>query len=136
VGLELLKTGGNNLRQVALLVAVGNLDGLINLAVLQRAGNRRGEGAGLAAGGREGQRAVNHDADGPAGHDEQNSDDRQRRPCHLLKHREQIPADGGFRLLEEQDRGVGHVAQNQSCNVCENHELISSSELFETLIES
>ena len=50
VGLEFLQTRHDNLGQVALLVTVRNLDGFIQLAFAQRAGNRRGERPGLFAG--------------------------------------------------------------------------------------
>ena len=41
VGLELLQAGGDDLGQVALLVALGNFDGFIDLAFTQGAGQRR-----------------------------------------------------------------------------------------------
>ncbi len=124
VGLELLQTGGDNLCQMALLVAVGNLDGFLDLAVLQGSGDGRGKGTRLAAGSREGEGAINHDTDRPAGHEEQDNDNDLGQEAHLLPQRDRIPSDAAFGLLEEQDRGLVHVAQNQSCNVCENHELI------------
>ena len=39
VGPEFLQASGDDLRQVALLVALGDLDGFVNLAFAQRAGN-------------------------------------------------------------------------------------------------
>src|SRR5205814_9907001 len=42
-GLELRKAGGDHLGNVALLVALGNGDGFVKLAVLEGAGNLRSE---------------------------------------------------------------------------------------------
>jgi hypothetical protein len=47
VSSELLQTRDDNLRQVALLVTIGNLDGFVELAFAQRAGNRRSKRARL-----------------------------------------------------------------------------------------
>ena len=47
---ELLQASGDNFGQVRLLVAVGNLDRLVQTAILQRAGNLGGELARLLAG--------------------------------------------------------------------------------------
>ena len=60
---ELLQAGGDDLRQMALLVALGNLDGLVDLAFAQGAGDRGGEHARLLAGGAVSHGAVDHDAD-------------------------------------------------------------------------
>ena len=79
-----MQASGDNLGQVALLVALGNLDGFVDLAIAQRAGHGRSKRARLLAGGAEGHPAVDHDADRPARHDEQNDD-------HDL--RQDIPSD-------------------------------------------
>ena len=50
VRLEFLQTGHDDLRQVALLVTVGNLDGFIQLAFAQRAGHGRSELRATACG--------------------------------------------------------------------------------------
>ncbi len=50
-GAELLQAGGDHFGQMRLLVAVGDLDGFFELAVLQRAGNLGRELARLLAGG-------------------------------------------------------------------------------------
>ena len=50
VGLEFLQASGDDLRQVALLVALGNLDRFVDLAFAQGAGNGGSERARLLAG--------------------------------------------------------------------------------------
>ena len=75
MSLEFLQTGHDNLGQMALVVAVGNLDGFVQLAFAQRAGNGRSELARLLARAVIGDQAVDHDADGPGRHEEQNDDD-------------------------------------------------------------
>src|SRR2546425_947707 len=50
VGLELHQAGGDHFRQVALLVALGHFDGLVNLALAQSSRNGGGERTRLVAG--------------------------------------------------------------------------------------
>src|SRR5271165_5638776 len=49
VGLELHQAGGHNLGQMALLVALGNLDGFVDAAIAQSTGNCRSERTRLLA---------------------------------------------------------------------------------------
>ena len=109
VGLELLQAGGDDLGQVALLVALGDLDGFLDLAFTQGAGNRGSKGARLLAGGAERHGAIDHDANRPARHDEQNDDDDLRQNSHLFPEGDGIPAHGGF--LENPGGSRGHVAE-------------------------
>ena len=50
VSAELHQASGNNLGQMALLVALGNLDGFVNAAIAKRAGDCRSKCARLLAG--------------------------------------------------------------------------------------
>ena len=61
--LEFRKTGGDNLGNVALLVALGDSDGFVEFAVLERAGNLLHEQARLLARVVVHQEAINHDAE-------------------------------------------------------------------------
>src|ERR1019366_4020142 len=83
MGLKFLQPGDDYLREVALLVTVGNFDGFIELAFAQRAGDCRSEQAALFAGTLERHVAVDHNADGPRRHEEQDNDDRFRRLTHV-----------------------------------------------------
>ena len=103
VGLEFLKTRRNYLGQVALLVALGHADGFIQLALAQCAGHRRSELAGLFTSGVEGNPAVNHHADRPGRHDEENDDDDPGQPAHLLPQRNGVPAYAARIILKEPD---------------------------------
>jgi hypothetical protein len=87
---------------VALLVPVGNLDGLVQLAFAQRARHSRGEQPRLLAGRVEGQDAVNHHADGPGGHAEQDDHHDLGHQAHLVPQRADVPTYG--RLLQQQKR--------------------------------
>ena len=75
VRLEFLQTGHHDLRQVALLVTVGDLDRFVQLAFAQRAGHGRSELPRLLTRGAVGHQAVDHDADRLGRHDEQADDD-------------------------------------------------------------
>jgi hypothetical protein len=66
VGLELHQASGNNLGQMALLVALGNLDGLVDAAIAQGSGDCGSEGARLLASRVVCHGAIDHDADRPA----------------------------------------------------------------------
>src|SRR5512135_622173 len=78
VGTEFLQARGHYLSQMALLIALGYADGFVNLAFAQGARYRGSKGPRLLACGAERHPAVNHHADGPAGHDEQNDNYRLR----------------------------------------------------------
>src|SRR5205085_9586132 len=84
---KLLQTRYDYLREVALLVAIGNLDGFGELAFTQRAGDCRSKCARLTRSGLERDQAVNHDADGPSRHDEHGDNDGLTEPRHLVPHR-------------------------------------------------
>jgi len=92
VCLELLQPCRDDFRQVRLLVALGDVNGFLDLAIAQRARYQRSKRAGLIAGGGERQPAINHDADGPRGHDEQGDNDRASRPAHLTPQGERVPS--------------------------------------------
>src|SRR5262249_21707735 len=71
VRLEFLQAGGDNLGQVALLIALGYANGFIKLAVTQRAGNGGSELPRLFTGSVESHPTIDHHADRPGGHDQQ-----------------------------------------------------------------
>src|SRR5271165_2349289 len=112
---EFLQAGRDDLRQVALLIALGNLDGFVDLAFAQRAGHGGCESARLFAGGAERHRAVNHHADRPSGHDEQNQHNDLRQDSHLFPEGDRVPSHGAF--LEHKDGDRGHVAESIGCNI-------------------
>ncbi len=66
MSLEFHEAGGNNLGQMAFLVALGDLDGLVDAAIAQSPGNGRSESARLLASRAVCHGTVNHDADRPA----------------------------------------------------------------------
>ena len=90
---ELLQAGGNHFSQMRLLVAVGNLDGFFELAVLQRAGNLGREFARLLAGGREVKVTVDHDGQGPDRLNEQDDGHGAGHPCHVIPELQGAEAD-------------------------------------------
>ncbi len=97
VRLEFLKPGHDDFRQVALLVAVGDLYGLIQLAFAQRAGYGRSERARLLLGRVICHEAVDHDADGIRRHQEQQHDDAAGQAAHLRPKVYRVPAYGAIR---------------------------------------
>ena len=92
-GLEFGKARGHDLGDVALLVALGDGDGFVELVVLQGARDLLDEHAGLLASRAVHQSAVDHDADRPRGHNEQNEDHRLGGDAHVVPHGNQIPTD-------------------------------------------
>src|SRR5947209_1199266 len=84
MGLEFLEAGSYDFGQVALLVALGNTNGFIQLAFAQCSGNGGSKLARLFTGGAESDPTVNHHADGPCGHDEQDDNHGAGQPAHLL----------------------------------------------------
>src|SRR5271157_2803994 len=66
VGFELLQARGNHLGQVALLVALADLDRFFDLAFAQGAGDGGSEGARLFTRGAERHRAIDHHANRPS----------------------------------------------------------------------
>src|ERR1700674_188402 len=83
VGPELHQAGGYDFRQMALLVALGHFDGLVDLTVAQSASYCGSKCPRLLACRAECHGPVNHYSDGPAGHDEQNNDHAPRDESHL-----------------------------------------------------
>jgi hypothetical protein len=110
MGLELLKTGHDNLSQMALLVAVGDFHRFIQLAFAQRSSYGRGERTGLLPGGAVGHETVDHHADGPGGHDEQSYDDQFGQQTHLVPEGPGIPANGRF--LQQPQRPNLHLYEH------------------------
>jgi len=90
---EFLKTGNHNLRQMALAEPVGDLNGLIELALAQRAGHGRSELAGLLARAVIGNQTVDHDSDRPGRHEEQQDDHQLGRPSHVVPHAAHVEID-------------------------------------------
>src|SRR5581483_1338507 len=84
VGTEFHEASGDNLGQVALLVALGDFNGFVDLSIPQGASDCRSKCPRLLTGGAESHPAVDHHAKRPAGHDEENDNDRARDPSHLL----------------------------------------------------
>src|SRR5690349_20135389 len=76
--LKFREAGGDELGDVALLVAFGNRDGFIELAVLERTGHLLHEDAGLLASRTVHQGAVNHDSERINGKKKQDYDHGQR----------------------------------------------------------
>src|SRR5208282_219341 len=91
VSLEFHQASGDNLGQMALLVALGDLDGFVDAAVAQGSSYGGGEGARLLAGRVVCHGAIDHDTDRPARHDEQDDDHDLRNDTHLLPERNRIP---------------------------------------------
>ncbi len=110
VGLELLQAGDHDLGQVALLVALGDFDGFVDLAFTQRAGNGGSKRARLLAGRAEGHGAIDHHANRPARHDEQNEDNDLGQNSHLFPEGDGIPTHLGF--LENPGGSRGYVAES------------------------
>src|ERR1035437_10018365 len=96
VGSELLQASDDDLRQMALLVALGDLDGFLNLAFTQGAGNRGSKSTRLLASRTECHGAIDHDANRPARHDEQNENNDLGQNPHLSPEGDWIPAHLGF----------------------------------------
>src|SRR5207302_9498259 len=65
---ELHQASSNDLGQMALFSARGNLDGFVSFAVAKRSGDRRGECPRLLTRCAKCHGAVNHHTDGPARH--------------------------------------------------------------------
>ncbi len=74
-GLEFREAGGDNLGDVALLVALGDGDGFVELAILESARDLLNEQARLLARIVVHEEAVNHDTERVHRKDEENDDD-------------------------------------------------------------
>src|SRR5258708_2012163 len=85
-GLELREAGGDDLGDVALLVALGNGDGFVKLAVLESSGNLLDEDTRLLARRAVHQGAVNHHAEGINRKNKKDDDHDKRGLAHSLEH--------------------------------------------------
>src|SRR6185312_15936800 len=83
VSAEFHEAGSDYLGQMAFLVALGNLDSFVNAAIAKCASDCRSKCARLLTSCAVCHSAVDHDADGPARHDEKNDDDGLCDPSHL-----------------------------------------------------
>ena len=101
---ELLQAGGDDFGQMGLLVAVGDLDRLFQLAVLQGAGNLGRKLARLLAGSREVQVTVDHDGQRPDRLDEKKNGHAAGQPSHVIPQPHGAEAD---RLLTSWKKGPG-----------------------------
>ena len=81
---EFHQASGNNLGEMALLVALCNLNSLVDAAIAQGSSYGGSEGARLLAGRVVCHGAINHDPDRPARHNEQDDDHDFRNDTHLL----------------------------------------------------
>jgi hypothetical protein len=108
MSLELLQTGDNYFRQVALLVTIRNLDCLVEFALTQRAGYGRSKCAALLLGGIEGHQTIDHDADGPGRHKKHDDDDSLGEGSHLFPEVTEIPARSA-RFLQQHKRPNLHL---------------------------
>ena len=84
--LELGETRGDHLGDVALLIALGNSDGFVELAVLESTGNLLHEDARLLASRAVHKEAVNHNAEGIDGENKEDEYNDERERAHVLEH--------------------------------------------------
>ena len=121
---EFHQAGGHNLRQMALLVALSHADGFFDLAFAQRAGDRGRERTRLLAGRVEGDVTVDHDADGPGRHDEQDDNYRFGQKAHVLPKRVGVgpiyAGVGGISALEKDSGGV-QMGECDRCHISYKH---------------
>src|SRR5690348_3123827 len=101
-GLELGESSGHDFGNVALLVALGDGDGFVQLVVLQGSRDLLNEHARLLTSSAVHERAVNHDTNRPGGHDEQNDDYNLRGDVHGVPHAADIPAHFAAAFLQQQ----------------------------------
>src|SRR5205807_10319904 len=102
--LELGETRGDHLGDVALLIALGNSDGFVELAVLESTGNLLHEDARLLASRAVHKEAVNHDAEGIDGENKEDEYNDERERAHVLEHVAQIEA-GCASFLQQNCKG-------------------------------
>src|SRR5436190_8299962 len=98
-GLELRKAGGDHLGNVALLVALGNGDGFVKLAVLEGAGNLLHEDTRLLASRAVHQGAIKHHAERIDRKSEQDKDDELYQEGHGRPHAAEVKSG---RLLKKE----------------------------------
>src|SRR5580658_6339475 len=121
MSLEFHQARSDDLREVAFLVALGDFDRFINLAFAQCSSNCGSERARLIASGVEGHPAVNHHADRPPRHDEQNDNHDFRQKAHLLPERNRVPTD---RAVIKKPGGVKMEITECGCCQIHYHELL------------
>src|SRR6185369_4600672 len=119
VRLEFLETSHDDLGQVALLEAVGNLDGFVQFSFAQSAGNCRCELARLFTGRAVSHQAVNHDTDGVGRHDEQADNDGFRQGPHLPPKGGGIPTNGAAAFLKQIQRPYLQLQKHRFSLSCE-----------------
>jgi hypothetical protein len=105
---------------MGLLAAIGDLDRLIQLAVLQRAGNLGREFARLLAGGREIQVAVDHHGQRPDRLDEKNDGHAAGQPSHVFPQPHGAEADRLLFTWKMNARLAGRV-RSEVRELSENH---------------
>jgi len=116
VGLKFLQSGGDDFREVAFLVSLGDPNGLIKLAFAEGAGDCGGELAGLLAGGAVSNPTVDHHANGPCRHDEEDDNDGAGEPSHLTPEGERVPSDAAvIAFLKEPKSYEVSFCQEKSC---------------------
>src|SRR5262249_7957145 len=113
VRLEFLQAGSDDFGEMALFVAFGYADSFVELAAAQRAGDRGSELPRLFTGGVESDPAIDHHADGPGGHDQQDDDDDAGQPSHLTPQGKGVPIDR-FVLEQPKAEQLG-FDENESC---------------------
>ncbi len=89
--LKFLQARHHNLGQVALLVAIGDLDRFVQFPFTQRTGDCRSELPRLLLGGVICQQAIDHHTNRPGRHNEQNQDYQLCQSPHLVPKRTDIP---------------------------------------------
>src|SRR5229473_1787211 len=121
MGLEFHQARGDHLGQVTFLVALGHFDRFVNLAFAERPSNGGSERAGLIASGVESHPTVNHHADRPPRHDEQNDNHDLRQKTHLLPERNRVPTN---RALVKEPGGEKMEITEYDCCQVDYHELL------------
>ena len=114
---EVLQPGGNDFREVRLLVALGNADRFVDLSITQRSSYLWRKCPRLFARGIESDVAIDHDADRPRRHDEQDDDDDTGQPAHLLPQRNGIPAN--FRVSLQPHGQNRQLVVRHHCESCQ-----------------
>ena len=118
-GAEFLQAGSDNLSQVGLLVAVGDLDGFLKLGILEGAGDLGSELAGLLAGRGEVEIAIDHHGQRPDGLDEEQDSDGASQPSHVFPQPHGAEADCLLTFLEHGE--AGNRMRSVMCELSENH---------------
>src|SRR6266567_1620166 len=108
---------------MALLVALGHFDSLVDLSIPQGPCHGRSEGARLLAGRVKRHPAVNHHAERPARHDEQYKNHPTGHPSHLFPERDRVPLRCAG-LLQKPGGCGRNVSYQVCCCMSCNHELL------------